>query len=224
MNTAAPAPTSNYLKTVFFLIFIDVIACFVPYLLPGPKPVYWLAVLIIHGGTGIWIGSIINWTFKIGALQKRLPVIGYWICFALSMISMGGPFILVQWIIAVIVVMQTSYADKTAEDNFFSRISENTQEPDRINKSPKGVWPFYISVLMLLASLAAILIIAMFDTSEFGGMAMFFGHMLITPFFIFIPALMRIPAAKKIKPAVVGIQMGIYVFIAFSWMVLLMRV
>lgn len=80
-----------------------------------------------------------------------------------------------------------------------------------------------MSLLVLLASVAAIFIIAVFDTSEFGGMAMFFGHIFITPFFIIIPALLRIPAANNIKPGVIGIQMGTYLFIAFSWVVLLMR-
>jgi hypothetical protein len=223
MNHSAPESKANYLKTVSILLFIDIAACFVPFLLPGSKPVYWLVTLILHGGISIWIGSIINWTYKIGELKTRGSVIGYWVCFGLSIISMGGPFILAQWIIAIIVVMKTSYTDRNAEKDVFSEISEVPPKPDGIRKKPKGIWPLYVSLLVLLASVAAILIIAMFDTREFGGLALLFGHMFITPFFIIIPALLRIPAASNIKPGVIGIQMSIYLFVAFSWVVLFMR-
>ena len=223
-----PESKTNYLKTVFILIFLDIIAGIVPYFLPGPEPAYRLASMFIHVGIGIWIGIIINWTFKVGELKNRGPVVGYWVCFGLSIIAMGGPFILVQWIIAVIVVMKTSYTDHVPDnaisDDFFSQINKVSPNPDGIRKKPKGIWPLYVSLLVLLASVAAIFIIAVFDTSEFGGMAMLFGHIFIAPFFIIIPALLRIPAANNIKPGVIGIQMGTYLFIAFSWVVLLMRV
>lgn len=129
MNKTMPESKTNYLKTVFILIFLDIIACIVPYFLPGPKPFYLLARMIIHGGIGIWIGTIINWTFKIGELKNRGPVIGYWICFGLSIIAMGGPFILAQWIIAVIVVMKTSYTEHVPDDanadNFFQKSTKS---------------------------------------------------------------------------------------------------
>jgi hypothetical protein len=227
MNHSASETETNYLKTVSILVFIDILACTILFLLPGPEAAYLLAGLLLHGGIGIWIGTIINWTFKVGELKNRGPVIGYWVCFGLSIISIGGPFILVQWLIAVIVVMKTSYTDHLPDDanadDFFSKIKDDPPAPDGIRKKPKGIWPLYVSLTVLLASAAAILIIAVFDTSEFGGMAMFFVHIFITPFFIIIPALLRIPAANNIKPVVIGIQMGIYLFIAFSWVVLFMR-
>ena len=204
----------HYLRTVWILILVDLLSA----LLSGfGSPYLSILWLPLHLGAGVWVGGILNWITRPDAPKWRPAVIGYWILFVLS-IPGAGIFASLQWLIAIVVTMKCTLVDSAQADT--------TQQPQRVitrdwETSPKGKWPVVVSVFLLFGIVLVGLVMALADKSEFRGLGLFFLHLLvITPFFLVAPALLRIPSDQATKPYVVFLQYLIYGLLALSWLLL----
>jgi hypothetical protein len=63
-----------------------------------------------------------------------------------------------------------------------------------------------------------------FATTEFGPLGMLFANMLATPFFIFLPALLRVSAQENIKFYIIKLQKVTYGLTVLAWIVFGLRV
>jgi hypothetical protein len=93
-----------------------------------------------------------------------------------------------------------------------------------VKKTPGRKWPFYISLFLLLCSIALNFYIARFDTSEFRGLGFLFVHMfLITPVLAGVPLLLRILSEKRYKDYILRVLYAILFFLVLSWIIFLAR-
>ena len=87
----------------------------------------------------------------------------------------------------------------------------------------KGRWPLPLSALILVGVCTFLIYNLIFKTTEFGPLGMLFVNMFATPFFLILPALLRIPAQDTVKRYVVGVQYTVYGLTALFWVVFLLR-
>lgn len=221
MSQAPSTPPRNYLPTVLILVGLDIAIHLVSAFMASPY-VFLVSRFILHGVIGVWIGAIINWLHRGGEIPDRKPVILYWGALGLSFFT-GVLFSLIAWLTAAVIIMKTSYADMRPDHP-----APEANDPEAaavagasgsLLKTPKGIWPAYAAVLVLIAQLGFIIFMTIADTSEFRGLGLLFLHIFVTPFFIIVPGFLRIPAAAKIKTFVIGVQMVSAVLIVISWLV-----
>lgn len=208
----------KYHKTVTVLLFLDLALSAASILLPAPY--FFVLRTVAHLGIGVWVGIILSWVAKPEWERWRPWVLGYWIALGLSGIGGGLVFsAAVGWVIALVVVTKCTYVESLAGDE--SLPAGDPAYAQGVRK-PKRTWPLPASVVLFLGVVIVNLVMALADKSEFRGLGLFFLHFfIISPFFLVVPALLRIPSRRSVKPAVIGFQYVIYVGLALSWILLL---
>ena len=223
MSTSTSSSRKNYVLTAFILVFTDAALYWGPWFLDRPRGIL-LVRLAVHPVAGIWLGLILNWTYRVGGLKKAWPVVLYWIAFGFSVIALGGLSTFLQWTIALGVVLKTSYADTDQVDAVPPpEEGEGMEEAPGIRKLKPPVWPLYGAILVLLCALVLVGIVISFDPSEFGALGMLFALMFVTPAFFILPGLFRFPAAKRVKTAVANVQLSVYAAMVLSWAIFFLR-
>lgn len=165
--------------------------------------------VFLHTPIGIWIGIKMA-----GSFRNRIVAVLYWISVflppasflapqALGPIRILFPFgllptaLLVQWLI-VIALLSRNFS--------------------------KGRWPLWASIFFVICGVALVVVNMSFETTEFGPLGMLFANMLATPFFIFLPALLRIAAHEDIKFYIIKLQQVTYGLTVLAWIVFGLRV
>ena len=165
--------------------------------------------LFLHTPIGIWIGLQIT-----GSYRKTVIAAVYWISVvlppasflapqALGPLRMAFPFgllpstILIQWLITAALLSRN-----------FSRRR----------------WPLWLSIIFVVCGAALVVINSSFETTEFGPLGMLFVNMLATPFFILLPALVRITAHEDIRFYIVKLQQITYGLTVLAWIIFGLRV
>lgn len=207
----------KYHKTVTVLIFLDLALSAASIFFPAAD--FFVLRAVAHIGIGVWVGIILNWIARSEWKRWRPWVLGYW--FALGLSSFGGGFVpsAVGWMIAFVVVTKCTYVETLSGDE--SLPAGDVAYAQGIKK-PKRTWPLPASVVLFLGVVIVNLVMALADKSEFRGLGLLFLHFfIISPVFLVVPALLRIPSRREVKPAVIGFQYLIYVGLALSWIILL---
>ncbi|SLM30930.1 membrane hypothetical protein [Desulfamplus magnetovallimortis] len=199
-------------RQIAILLSIDILLIIGALLYQGDrgdigKIVHWSAIWL-HTPIGIWIGIIIK---KMNL--KRYTVIVYWISvvvpfflfvepFALRPFYIFFPFgilptsIVLQWLILLAVISK-----------YFS----------------KGTWPLPVAILFTIFGMFLVGFNLSFKTTEFGPLGMLFGNILVSPFFLALPALITIPANDKIKKDTVRLQKVTYIFTILAWIIFVIK-
>jgi len=208
----------KYHKTVAILLLLDLMLSAASFFSPAA---YFFALrTVAHIGIGVWVGIILNWIARPEWKKWRPWVVGYWIALGLSGIGGGLVFsAAIGWVIALVVVTKCTYVESLSGDE--SLPATDAAYAQGVRK-PKRTWPLPASVILFLGVVIVNLAMALADKSEFRGLGLLFLHFfIISPFFLVVPALLRIPSRRDVKPAVIGFQYVIYVGLASSWIFLL---
>lgn len=174
----------------------------------------------------VWIGLTLRWIGQATGMDIRNKMIFFWASFVLSFFSMGI-FILFLWITAALIIKQarqgclaaTLPADR--EEPPGQDLRNNA--PDDHRTIPGSIWPLFVLLLLVVASMAQVILALAADLREFGALGIFFVLLLSTPFFLLVPALLRIPAATEARRSMVVAQYMTYFMVIVSWMVFFLR-
>jgi hypothetical protein len=170
--------------------------------------VQWSAICL-HTPIGIWIGIIMaksyhkKWTVALYWISVVIPFASFLAPYALRPLRMLFPLgllpgsIFIQWSILLAILSK---------------------------RFTKGRWPFPVAILFAISAVILIMFNLSFKTTEFGPLSMFFGNIFASPFFIILPALIRIPANDEIKVYIVKLQYITYVFFILAWVIFGIRV
>ncbi len=213
----------NYTK-IFILFGCDVCAVFIPMLFEGPRLIL-LAFSISHCFLLVWIGLLLHWISNVKELQNKYTLIQYWVVAVLA-IFVQSFFLMLLWIIAAMIMKKElpvypTELSKLIEGEAHGGRAEATLQ--RRRQVPGSIWPLYVAVIFVVGSLALAIVMLVFDPSEFGALGMFFVAIFITPFFLLVPGLLRIPAAEEVKKSIIFAQYLVYFMVCISWLIFFMR-
>lgn len=224
MDTEQTAPPRNYLKSGFILVALDAAIYYgtLRYLYLSGSGSIFLNRFVFHVVLGVWIGFILNWLHKSGKLKNRKPVILYWAAFGGSFLT-GGHLNIVAWMTAVFTIMTASDPefgpDRQEGPESGDDTIEKTAKTSRLAQTKTSVWPVYAALIVLAGLITYIFYSTTVDPREWGGLSLFVLQIFITPIFLIIPGLLKIPAAATAKTIISNIQVVIYIFLAISWLV-----
>ena len=210
---------SDRQKAVSVLIVCDIAILFGPHLLLDMPNAVLLVGLAGHLGVGIWIGLLLRQGTEAGGAGRRGLTI-YWVTLGLSVLTAGG-LSLVQWLVAIIALARSDQA--CGEAGGEDRRPGNSQTAPPAAAGRKAVWPLYVALAVLAGALGFIVVMATSDMGEFRGLGMLVVGILLTPVFLAVPAVLRRFAADTVKPAVIGLQMTVYVSVVLYWAIFLAR-
>jgi len=180
--------------------------------------------MVAHLLLSIWIGLVLNHMTRSEWKTWRIAIWTYWCLVALTVISMTMLLVPVQWTLTLVIFFKTSFVDAQgglSETRPFQQADQAATQAQV--KILKGRWPLRVSLGLLVAVILVNFLMAFADKSEFGGLGLTMAHILfISPLFLVAPALLRIPADRKSKHAVIGLQYSIYALLALSWVLLLL--
>ena len=174
----------------------------------------------------VWIGLLLRWIGLVTGADVRNGLVLFWGSFVLSLFSMGV-FVLALWIIAALVIKK---ARRICQVGVVSDGREETREqyykkdlPGDNRTIPGSVWPLFVSLLFVIASITQAIIALGSDLREFGALGIFFVFIFSTPVLLLIPALLRIPAATGVKKSVILAQYMTYFMVIASWLIFFLR-
>ncbi|MEE4242767.1 MAG: hypothetical protein V2I36_14970 [Desulfopila sp.] len=221
-NETALLLRRNYSK-IFILFGCDFILLFVQMVVSPSYLIDWLSI-VTHCFFVAWIGLLLHWISKVKNLESGPALALYWVASFLSILA-SLLLLPVLWIISAY-IMKKGHGDGRAtlenSDAAETLKNENGQSVST-GSVPGSIWPLYAAVVFAVGALAQTVLMFGFDPGEFGALGMFFIIGFTTPFFLLIPGLLRVPAAKEIKRTVVLAQYFVYFLILFSWVVFIAR-
>ena len=218
----------NYLKTTTILAIANVSILFSGLYFDWPANT-WMLLLMLQVIIGLWIGKILNWLYTVGCITNSLALYAYWALFAMALLSGGGFLTIIQLLVAVTLVMKCTYSKQTSESNQTAEgiasayFDEEIEKRERIKKKERGVWPVYILSLVLIVSFFMVIFAGVVDTSEFGGLGLFFMLLFLTPVVLIIPSIIKTAVADRVESVYSGIRLLIYMGITASWTIFFMR-
>ncbi len=172
------------------------------------KIVQWSAICL-HTPIGIWIGIIMAKSYK-----KKWIIAAYWFSVVVPPASFVAPYVLSPLrmlfpfgLVPTAIFIQWSILIALLSKRF-----------------TKGRWPLPVAILFTICGVIFIVFNLSFKTTEFGPLGMLFGNILASPFFLILPALIRIPADNEIKDYIVRMQYITYGFVLFAWIIFGVRI
>lgn len=183
-------------------------------------------IFAVHCFLVIWVALILRWIGQVTEIELRNTLILYWVSFVLSVLSIGV-FLFALWLIAALVIKK---ARQRCQIDISSEGWEENQErphkkdfPGNNGTIPGSVWPLFVSLLFVIASMAQAILMIGCDLSEFGALGIFFVILFSTPFLLLIPGLLRIPAAADVKKSIILAQYMTYFMVIMSWLIFFFR-
>lgn len=215
--------TKRYVSTLYALFAADLLVVVLAFFTPGALFPLWI---LAHLGISVWVGLILHWMARRGARHWQLGPWVYWLVVVGYPLFVANTLLLLpaQWLIAAVITTRYVHLPDTGVATDAIRAAPDAADV-RAPTPPtrrSGYWPLTAAALLFVVIVAVNLVAVMADKSEFRGLGLFFVHMLlVTPFFLAAPILLRYRSGDNIRSLVAVFQYFIYALLATSWVLLL---